>query len=92
MTIHHMKASLHGALRNGAKRLIGCVTDERGRTLTSAREIEYELKRLIAKGDLFMAMDNCTNFDPKIGCLGCPDPSKVIPSEQEIAGQEKMFE
>lgn len=71
LTRRHMRVDIKGALRNWDPRLWrDCVT-EGDRTL-SVSEVKDQLLEKLSRGELYLPMGDCDDFDPTTGCKGHP--------------------
>lgn len=66
----HMRLDIKGALKNwSTKDFRGLLVDDSGTALPPDKAKEFLFDEL-AKGNLYMPIGECDNFDPKQGCLG----------------------
>lgn len=68
----HMRIDIRGAIMNWEdSEWQNCVKDENGKTLTP-QEVKRGFLEELAKGNDYLPLGDCDNFDPKQGCLGHP--------------------
>lgn len=68
-TMRHLCLNIEGGIEN-AKELRGCITDENGKVLNTAKQVRAFLAVQKALGRKYLPYGVCDNFDYQKGCLG----------------------